>query len=77
MGGDEGDDDEIGCGVSGGGMRGIRCLIRLIALLGETFVSSSSLSLQGEIKGLVSISMLPSFLQILPLHVAPNINLFA
>lgn len=30
--------------------------------LGETFASSSSLSHRGEIKGLVSISALPSFL---------------
>ena len=62
MGEDGGEYDETGGGVGGGGMCGIRCLIRLIALLGETFASSSSLSRRGEIKGLVSISVLPSFL---------------
>ena len=45
-----------------GGMCGIHCFIKLIMLLGETFVSSSSLSHGGEIKGLDSSSMLPSFL---------------
>ena len=48
--------------MGGGGMHGILCLIKLIALLGETFVSSSSLSRGGEIKGLVSSSALPSFI---------------
>ena len=62
MGEEGGEDGEIGGGVGGGGMRGIRCFIKLITLLGETFVISSSLSRQGEIKGLVSISTLPSFL---------------
>jgi len=60
--GDGGDDGEMGGGVGKGGMRGIRCLIRLITLLGETFESSSSLSHEGGIKGLVSNSWLPSFL---------------
>ena len=62
MGEDGGEDGETDDGVGGGGMHGIRCLIRLIALLGETFTSSSSLSHRGEIKGLVSIFALPSFL---------------
>lgn len=44
VGGHGGEDSEIGGGVGGGGMHRIRFLIRLIALLGETFVSSSSLS---------------------------------
>ena len=76
MGKDAGEDGETGSGVGGGGMRRILCLIRLIALLSETFVSSSSPPREGEIKGLFSSSMLPSFLYILPLCVAPNINLF-
>jgi len=48
--------------VGGGGMRGILWLIKLMALLGETFASSSSSPRGGEIKGLVSSSALPSFL---------------
>jgi len=60
--GDRGQDGETGGGVGGGGMHGIRCLIRLITLLGETFASSSLLSHQGKIKGKFSISVLPSFL---------------
>lgn len=51
-----------GHGVGGGGMHRIRYLIRFIALLSENFASSSSLSHRGTIKGLVSISTLPSFL---------------
>ena len=62
MGEDEGGDGETGCGVGGSGMRGICYFIKLIALLGETFVSSSLISRGGEIKGLVSSSVLPSFL---------------
>ena len=62
VGGDGGNDGETSGGEGGGGMRGIHCLIKLITLLGETFVSSSSLSRQGKIKGLLSISALPSFL---------------
>ena len=62
VGEDGGEDGETGGGVGGGGMRGIHCLIRLIALLGETFTSSSSISHRGEIKGIVSNSLLPSFL---------------
>ncbi len=62
VGGDGGEEGETGGGVSGGGMCKICCLIRLIALLGETFTISSSLYRGGEIKGLVSISTLPSFL---------------
>jgi len=62
VGRDGGDNGEIGGGVGAGGMHGIRYLIRLITLLGETFVSSSLLSCHGKIKGLFSISALPSFL---------------
>ena len=57
-----GEDGETGGGVGGGGMHGILCLIRLITLLGETFASSSSPPHGGEIKGLVSSFVLPSFL---------------
>jgi len=76
VGEDGGDDGETSGGVGGGGMCRILCLIRLITLLGETFESSSLLSHRGEIKGLVSIYALPSFLYIFPLCIAPNINLF-
>lgn len=61
VGGDGGDDGEIGGGVGGGGMRIIHCLI-ILMLLRETFTSSSSLSHEGEIKGLVSNSSLLPFL---------------
>ena len=57
-----GDGGDFAGGVGGGGMRRIYFLIRLIALLGETFASSSSLSHEGEIKGLVSNSSLLPFL---------------
>ena len=57
-----GEDGETGGGVGGGGMCEIICLIRLITLLGETFMSSSLPPCGGEIKGLVSSSVLPSFL---------------
>lgn len=50
VGGDGGEGGETGGGVGGGGKRGILCLIKLTALLRETFVSSSSLSCEGEIK---------------------------
>ena len=62
VGGDGGEDVETGGGVGGGGRHGIRCLIKLTALLEETFLSSSLLSRRGKIKGLFSISALPSFL---------------
>ena len=62
VGEDGGEDGETGGGVGGGGMRKILCLIRLIALLGKTFTSSSSPPCGGEIKGLVSSSMLLYFL---------------
>lgn len=62
VGGDGGDDGEICGSVGGGGMHGICFLIILIVLLGETFMSSSSLSHEGEIKGLVSNSLLLLFL---------------
>ena len=58
MGGDGGEEGEMGGGVGGGGRRKIRCLIRPIVPLGETFASSSSLSHEGEIKGPVSNSSL-------------------
>jgi len=41
VGGYRGQDGEMGGSVGGGGKRGICCLIRLIALLRETFASSS------------------------------------
>jgi len=53
---------ETNGGVGGGGMHVILCFIRLITLLGETFASSSSPPRGGKIKGLVSSSVLPSFL---------------
>ena len=59
---DEGEGSEAGGGVGEGGMRGILCLIKLMANLGETFASTSSSPHGGEIKGLVSSSALPSFL---------------
>lgn len=62
VGGDGGEDGEASGGVDGGGKCGIHCLIRLTAFLGEPFASSSSLSHEGEIKGLVSNSSLLSFL---------------
>lgn len=58
MGGDGGEDGETAGDVGGGGKHGINCLIRLTTLLGETFVRSSSLFREGEIKGLVSNSSL-------------------
>jgi len=76
VGGDGGDDGETSGGVGGRGMHEIHCLIRLIALLEETFTISSSLSRCDKIKGLFSISALPLFLYILPLCVVPKINLF-
>ena len=42
MGEDGGQDGETSSRVGGGGMHGILCLIRLIALHGDTFASSSS-----------------------------------
>lgn len=62
MGEDGGEDSETGSGVGGGSMCGILCFIKLIALLGDTFTSSSSSPLGVEIKGLVSSYALPSFL---------------
>ena len=58
VGGDGGDGGEVGGGVGGGGKCRIQCLIKLTALLGETFTSSSSFSCEGEIKGLFSNSSL-------------------
>lgn len=48
----------MGGDVGGGGKCGIHCLIRLTTLLKETFMSSSSLFREGEIKGLASNSSL-------------------
>jgi len=53
VGGDGGEEGEMG-----GGKRIMHFLIRLTALLGETFASSSSPSCEGEIKGLLSNSSL-------------------
>lgn len=46
--------------VGGGGGQGIHCLIKLIVLLGETFTSSSSLSVEVQSRGY--------FLSLLYLH---------
>ena len=62
MGEDGGEGGEAGGGLGGGCMCGILCLIKLITLLGETFARFSSPPRGGEIKGLVSSSVLPSFL---------------
>jgi len=62
MGEDGGEYGETGGGVGGVGMCRILCLIKFIALLSETFVSSSSSPHRGEIKGPVSSSVLPLFL---------------
>jgi len=56
--GDGGEGGEAGGSVGGGGKHGIRCLIKLTTLLKETFVSSSSISREGEIKGFFSNSSL-------------------
>ena len=58
VGEDGGEGGEMGGGISGGGKCGMHCLIKLTALLKETRVSSSSLSHEGEIKGLFSNSSL-------------------
>ena len=57
-----GEDGETSGGVGGVGMCRILFFIRLITFIGEIFVSSSSPSCGGEIKGLVSSFVLPSFL---------------
>lgn len=75
VGGDGGEGGETGGDVGGGSKHGIFCLIKLTALRGETFTSSSSLSCEGEIKGLFSNSSLLPLLYIFPLRVVPNINL--
>jgi len=62
VGEDGGEDGETGGGVGGSGLCGIRCFVKLITLLCDTFTSSSLLSYGGEIKGIVSSSMLPFFL---------------
>ena len=59
---DGGDGGEAYDGVGGGGIHRILCLIRQIALWYESFVSSSSSPCGGEIKGLVSSTLFPSFL---------------
>ena len=58
MGKDGGEDGETSGGVGGGSKCGILCLIKLTALLRETFASSSLLSREGEIKALFSNSSL-------------------
>jgi len=61
--GEDGDEyGKTGGGLGAGGMHKILYFIRLITLLGKTFASSASSPRGGEIKGLVSSSMLPSFL---------------
>ena len=50
---------EVGDGVDGGGISGMRCLINQNALLGENPASSSSLSYAIEIKGLFSNPSIP------------------
>ena len=54
VGEDGGEVGEAGDGISGGDNCRMRCLIKLTTLLGETRASSSSLSCEGEIKGLFS-----------------------
>jgi len=49
---DGGEEGEVGDGISGGDNCGMHCIIKLIALLLETQSHSSSLSHQGEFKGL-------------------------
>lgn len=56
--GDGGEEGKIGGSVGGGVRCRIHRLSRLTAFLGENFTSSSSLSCEGEIKGLVSNSSL-------------------
>lgn len=58
MGGDGGEGGEASGGMGGSGNYKIHCVIKLITLLGEIFTSSSSLSHEGEIKGLFSNSSL-------------------
>jgi len=62
VGGDGSEEGEMGGSVGGGGTCGIHYIIKLATLLGETFISSSSLSHKGEIKGVVSNSSLPPLL---------------
>lgn len=56
-----GEEGEAGGGLGGVGTYGILFLIIWIALRGETFASSSSSPPGGEIKGLVSGPLFPSF----------------
>lgn len=56
---DRGELGEVGDGVSGGDSYGMRCLIKLTALLIDTRVHSSSLARGGEIKGLLPSPSLP------------------
>lgn len=62
VGEDKSEDSEIGSGVGGSGVQGIRCFIKLMTLIGKTFAISSLLSRRGEIKGIVSSFVLLSFL---------------
>lgn len=59
---DGGDGNEVGGGVGEGSIRRIIFLIKWIILCGETFMSSSSSPRGGEIKGLFSGPLFPSFL---------------
>ena len=61
--GEDGGDGGEDCGSVGGrGIHGILCLIKWIALHGETFTSYSSPPRGGEIKGLVYGPLFPSLL---------------
>lgn len=62
MGEDGGEGDDAAGTLGGGGMCGIIRLIKWIILCGETFVNSSLSPHRGEIKGLFSGPLLPSFL---------------
>jgi len=59
---DGGDGGEAGGVVGGGGMRKILFSIKWISLCGENFTSSSSPPHGGEINGLFSGPLVPSFL---------------
>jgi len=59
---DGGEVSEACGGMGGGGMNRILSLVKLIALLSQTFSSSSSSLRRGEIKALFLGPLLPSFL---------------
>lgn len=56
---DGGEVGEVGDGVSGGDSYRMHYLIKLTTLLGETRARSSSLSHEGEIKGLLPNPLIP------------------